>query len=109
MKKLWILFLIPVIFLTFCRKDGHRVKTSKGKVIWEGSYNDGGCGFYLTIQNVKYKPVNEDFLDSTYMTGEEIDVKVKYEILERQLIYMCGKYSDSIHTNAIEILELNKI
>lgn len=61
------------------------------RVIWQGDYQIDGCGFFVKIDSVEYKPINESFFDSTFQTLNDTLVEMKYKDLRREITSQCGE------------------
>ncbi len=83
------------------------VQTKEAILSWEGEYAADGCGFFIEIDNKKYKPENEDVINNQFKTTENIKVKIRFKYLNRPIKYNCGLSSHE--TDGIKVLSIEKI
>lgn len=102
-----IAFLIIVFLLgsiSSCEIENTSSTTNDAILIWQGEYNQNGCGFILIIDKVEYKPRNEDFIDSRFKASGQINVTVEYILLNEIIQYQCGGNPQVEERESIDIL-----
>jgi hypothetical protein len=106
MKKyiLYILFLIPLLFLS-CDKE-NEIHTDNGVLDWDGEYEVDGCGFFIIIDDNTYKPVNESIIPDSLKKDELTNIKVEYYIQKDPVELFCYDSPDIILSDAIEIISI---
>ncbi|MCK9207292.1 MAG: hypothetical protein M0P66_09300 [Salinivirgaceae bacterium] len=95
-----------VLISNSCKKDSENLK-SEGLLTWTGEYEVDGCGFFITINEHKYKPENESMIDKSYKSGT-ISVIVEYQLLDKQIQSACGDLPTPTLTDAIELISIKK-
>ncbi len=83
------------------------VLTSEATLIWTGDYEVDGCGFIIVIDQVEYKPINEDFIAEELKDGET-EVTLTYIHLTDQIEKFCGDKPDPFIFEAIRVLSVIK-
>ena len=110
MKNLKVLVLIVLVgFLFSCNKNSSNEEYGKKEaiLIWTGDYAVDGCGFFLQINNHKYKPENESIIDNSFKTGSTL-VIAEYQILNKQISSACGDLPYATLTDGIRIISITK-
>lgn len=78
---------------------------------WTGEYEVDGCGFFVDIDSVRYKPQNEDFIDDSFKRSASpngIEVVVKYKKLAIEKAFYCGDVPEPQVTLWIEVFSLKR-
>ena len=111
MKKLFfVLFLIVIGFLTLsCEDKNEIIVEPNATLIWTGDYAVDGCGFFVEIDSVEYKPENEEIIPPAFKVDYPLSVSVQYIDLLYDLDYYCGDSPDSKKAKAIKLtfMDLN--
>lgn len=105
-----ILKVIPfflIIFILNCEEGNEVIYEPNAKLIWTGEYDVDGCGFFVEIDSVQYKPENEAILPPQYRTVEPLDVTVQYIDLLYEIEYYCGDSPDAKMARAITLTSLD--
>ena len=103
-----ILLLLVAIFFTIACDDGNEVLIEpNAKLIWTGNYDVDGCGFFVEIDSVLYKPENEGILPPEYRTDNPLDVTVQYIDLLYEIEYSCGDLPDVQKSKAIKLTSMD--
>ena len=105
-----ILKLVPyflMIFILGCDEGNEVIYAPDAKLIWTGEYDVDGCGFFVEIDSVQYKPENEAILPPQYRTDEPLDVTVQYIDLLYEIEYYCGDSPDVKKARAITLTSLD--
>ncbi|MCD4682950.1 MAG: hypothetical protein K8R86_06680 [Bacteroidales bacterium] len=109
MRYIANILLIVFSLLLSCDKDeASSILISKATIKWS-DYAVDGCGFFITINEHKYKPENESNIDESFKTGEEIQVLVKYIKLNSQIGLSCGDSPWGIYFDGIVIISIKSI
>jgi len=109
--KLISIFVIYLTAFTIsCDEKNEVFLEPDAKLIWTGKYDNGGCGFYVEIDSVLYKPENEGILPPEYQISDTINVSVQYIDLLYEMEYLCGDTPRELKTKAIKLkaLDLNQ-
>jgi len=101
-----ILFLLVIFISISCDKKNDYI-TSEGILTWTGDYSVDGCGFFITINNHKYKPIDESKIDNNFKS-ENITVTVEYENVNNKVEKHCGDLSSPTITDGINIISIKK-
>jgi hypothetical protein len=106
-----IIFLIMaflLISISSCEIENGTVETRDAILIWQGEYNQNGCGFILIMDKVEYKPRNEVFIDSRFKIAGQISVTVEYIILNEIIQYRCGGNPQVEERESIDVLSVRE-
>ncbi len=112
MKKIYIYLAIVItsILLFACEEGNEVISNSDAKLVWTGSYDVDGCGFFIQVDSVMYKPENEGIIPPAYKKSEPLSINVQYIDLLYDIEYYCGDKPDKRMSKAIKLtyLELNE-
>lgn len=112
MKKIYIylVILIASIILISCEEGNEVISKSDAKLVWTGSYEVDGCGFFIEVDSIMYKPENEGIIPPAYKKSEPLSITVQYIDLLYDIEYYCGDLPDKSKSKAIKLtyLELNE-
>jgi len=104
MKKYFIkstgLLFITLLLLNSCRKDEIKTIIDEATIIYDGNPAVDGCGYFLSIKEVKYKPIE---LTSVFSVDGLI-VNVEYQLLDAQ--WSCNWQENKY--NQIKIINISK-
>lgn len=109
MKQIKIfLKLILLSFLFIACEEGNEVLINPdAKLIWTGSYDVDGCGFFVEMDSILYKPENEGILSPLFQRSEPISVTVQYIDLLYDIEYYCGDSPKPQKSKAIKLTSLD--
>lgn len=93
---------------TSCQKNDPRVIESHAVLKFRGDYEVDGCGFFIVIGSIEYKPENESFIDASLKTSEDVPVIVQYEKSDKELKSFCEWGVPKIN-QAIKIISIKRI
>ncbi|PID57968.1 MAG: hypothetical protein CR986_08625 [Ignavibacteriae bacterium] len=95
MKKnyLKILFFFAAFLVISCNEGNEVLIEPNAKLVWKGDFDNGGCGFFIQIDTVLYKPINEAILSYKYQLDKPLDCIVYYIDLMYEQEFNCN--SDS--------------
>ncbi|MFZ1255017.1 MAG: hypothetical protein WAR77_01630 [Saprospiraceae bacterium] len=104
----YIGFISMLIFLSCDAKEDclHDLKAVV-KIRWTGDYAVDGCGYFIDIQNIGYKPINEDYIKNTYSILQDTIVHMRYFDLKNSKLVMCGFVQAKIYPT-LEVLDIYK-
>ena len=107
-----LLILIPIFCLILScsyNVENNPNLTADAVLTWTGEYEVDGCGFFIIINEHKYKSENESIIDDSYKISGETTVKVEYEILNKTIESWCGDLPYTTKTDGIKIISIRKI
>ena len=107
MKQLALLLTWPLFALS-CDDEllvTEMVDFNAVAIIWTGEYEKDGCGFFVEIDSVRHKPVNEDFFTAAYQVAGDTSVEMKYRNLNKEIMSQCGE-GPPFKINGIEVLDI---
>jgi len=109
MLKIRILILVCALgFFLSCKKSNDSSNLKSDAVLtWTGDYAVDGCGFFITINEHKYKPENESIIDSNFKSGSS-NVIVEYQLSNRKIETACGDLPTSTMIDGIKIISIKK-
>ena len=84
---------------------------STALLTWTGEYEVDGCGFFITIDSVQYKPNNEDSIDDRFKDSSSpggFAVIIEYKPLEIEKAFHCGDAPEPQIYPWIEVLSLQR-
>ena len=95
MKRLTLL-IYCALFVISCNSEPPEPKAeivdfTSVKVIWTGEYEVDGCGFFVEVDSIRYKPTNEDFLNADFQILNDTIVEMRYLDLNRKITSQCGE------------------
>ena len=104
---------IAAFLLISCRKENIQspddsIQTEEGIIQWEGAYEVDGCGYFIIIDGIKYKPANESDINDEFKSGNRMNVRVQFE-RQGQITYQCGDLPYAIKAEGIKIITIEKI
>ena len=112
MKKNIITFfaILSIVFVLSCEEENEVIITADANLIWTGDYDVDGCGFFVEIDSVEYKPENEGIIPPEYRTNDTLSIVVQYIDLLYEIEYNCGDLPEPQKSKAIELksIDLNE-
>jgi hypothetical protein len=109
MKFLKITFAIVLLLypLIGCEEGNEIIVDPSAKLIWTGDYEVDGCGFFIEIDTVQYKPINEGIIPPEYKRVEPISITVQYIDLLYETEYYCGDLPNPQKTRALKLTSID--
>lgn len=109
MKKilLFIFILLVLVFSSACEEGNDVIFEQDAKLIWTGEYDVDGCGFFIEIDTIQYKPENEGIIPPEYKKSEPLEVTVQYIDLLYEIEYSCGDLPDPQKSKAIKLTSID--
>jgi hypothetical protein len=77
-------------------------------LIWQGEYDVDGCGFFVEIENKRYKPQNESFIGDEFKTDTTF-VLIGFIYLDREIEYWCGDLPFVSKKDGIKVFSIKKM
>jgi hypothetical protein len=107
-RKLVLLVVVGCVFVA-CKKEND-ILEKNATLVWKGDYALDGCGFFIKIGLKEYKSANESIIDDSYKTSaQNMPVKVKYKLLNKNIKYHCGISPTPMkNVGEIEIISIKK-
>jgi hypothetical protein len=101
--------LLTFVSLISCSDDNEVMYEKNAILKWTGDYDVDGCGFFIEIDSVDYKPENEGIISKEYKVNESLSVTVQYIDLLYDIEYYCGDSPNKQKAKAIKLtfLDLN--
>jgi len=109
MQKIIYLIMSFLLFsISSCEIENSTSVTKDAILIWQGEYNQNGCGFILIIDKVEYKPRNEVFIDNRFKISGQINVTVEYILLNEIIQYRCGGNPNLEERESLDVLSVRE-
>lgn len=109
MKQI-LLLLISIFFfiaLISCEK-GNEVNYERDAILtWTGEYDVDGCGFFVEIDSIQYKPENEGIIPKAFKTTDTLKVTIQYIDVLYEIEYYCGDLPEGQKSKAIKLLSID--
>ena len=109
--RLLISLAITLLFFSLgCEEQNEIIYEPDARLIWTGTIDEGGCGFYIQIDSTLYKPENEHILPPEYRLPDTLNVSVQFIDLLYEMEYSCGDPLSEQKTKAVKLtaLDLNQ-
>ncbi|MFZ1292344.1 MAG: hypothetical protein WAR79_19780 [Melioribacteraceae bacterium] len=100
-------FLILGIFSISCDEKNEVVFEPEATLIWSGDYDNGGCGFFIEIDSVLYKPENEGIIPPAFKVDRNLSTTIQYIDLMYEIETDCNLESYSVKANAIKLTSMD--
>ena len=101
-----LVFLISTVFLYSCDEENEVIIEPDAKLIWTGSYDTDGCGFFIEIDSIRYKPQNEGIIPPQFRRSQPLSITVQYIDLLSDIKYFCGDMPDEQKSKAIKLTQI---
>lgn len=109
MKRIaYYLVFFMLVGISSCEIENNTSTTRDAILMWQGEYNQNGCGFIFIIDNVEYKPRNEIFIDNRFKISGKINVTVEYILLNEIIQYRCGGNPQVEERESIDVLSVRE-
>ncbi|MCW8850125.1 MAG: hypothetical protein OQJ81_09135 [Melioribacteraceae bacterium] len=109
-----IKFIFSLLFIVFaaiaCEEGNDVIYVSDAKLVWTGKYDNGGCGYFIEVDSIMYKPENEGIIPPDYRKAEPLSITVQYIELQYEIEYYCGDTPNPQKSEAIKLtyMDLNE-
>lgn len=104
------ILLLLLFFVITCDEKNEVIVKSNAKLIWTGSYDNGGCGFFIETDSILYKPENEGIISPSFRVNRNLSVSVQFIDLFYKIETDCQVDSIPQKANAIKLtyMDLNE-
>lgn len=107
MKRIiYLILMFFIVAISSCEIENSTSVTKTAILIWQGEYNQNGCGFILIIDKVEYKPRNEIFIDKRFKVAGQLNVTVEYILLNEIIQFRCGGNPQTEERESIDVLSV---
>lgn len=80
-----------------CQEDGAEIQQkSTARLVWTGDPAADGCGFFVQVGDVEFKPENENIIPETFKQYNVSKVIITYSHAGQRVRYSCGFASDAM-------------
>lgn len=100
------LLLLSILFIS-CEEGNEVLINPDAKLIWTGSFDVDGCGFFVEMDSTLYKPENEGIISPLFQRDEPISVTVQYIDLLYEIEYYCGDSPEPQKSKAIKLTSMD--
>jgi hypothetical protein len=107
LRKFTLLISLVLILIIACDEGNDIIVESNAKLIWTGNYDVDGCGFFVEIDSIHYKPENEGIIPPEYRTSEPLSITVQYIDLLYEIEYNCGDLPEAQKSKAIKLTSMD--
>ena len=97
-----------IAFVTSCEIENNTSTTKEAILIWQGEYNQNGCGFLFIIDGIEYKPRNEVYIDNRFKVSGQLKVNVEFILLNEIIQYKCGGNPQAEERESIDVLSVRE-
>ncbi len=107
MKNFIVFFLLSTLFvLISCQEPSDVIYDDNAAILWTGEYDVDGCGFFVELDSVKYKPESESVISPYFKKATRTNVIVQYIDLHYDKEYYCA---DSQKPKTIGVVKIISI
>ncbi len=100
-------FLIVSLFVLSC-EEGNQVNYERSAILkWTGEFDVDGCGFFVEIDSINYKPENEEIIPPAFKKDSPLSVTVQYIDLLYEIEYSCGDLPEAQKVDAIKLISID--
>ncbi|MBK7104735.1 MAG: hypothetical protein IPH62_05575 [Ignavibacteriae bacterium] len=107
LKIILYLFVILGIFTISCDEKNEVVFEPTATLIWTGDYDIDGCGFFIEIDSVLYKPENEGIIPPAFKIERNLSVTIQYIDLFYEIETDCTLETYPPKANAIKLTSMD--
>jgi hypothetical protein len=113
-KNLTDIFLLFQLIAFSCDKAVEplvlkTIETRHVEISWKGNHNVDGCGFFIFIDQVRHKAVNEEIIGTEFMVDSLVSAEIYYEYLGKKKLLLCGDSPAPEEIYAIKIYSIVKL
>lgn len=104
------ILLLLLFFVITCDEKNEVIVKPNAKLIWTGSYDNGGCGFFIEADSILYKPENEGIISPSFKVSRNLSVAIQFIDLFYKIETNCQIDSIPQKANAIKLtyMDLNE-
>ena len=108
MKKYLLvgIIIVSALIINSCDEGNEVSYARNAKLIWTGDYEVDGCGFFVEIDSIKYKPENEEIIPPDFKSYDTLTVTLQYLDLHHEIETYCFSPTP-IMEKAIEIISID--
>ena len=108
--KIVLSLLFIVLTAISCDEGNDVIYVPDAKLVWTGHYNTDGCGFFIEVDSILYKPENEGIIPRDYKLTQPLSITVQYIDLQYDIEYYCGDTPNVQKSKAIKLtyMDLNE-
>jgi hypothetical protein len=107
-RSIYLIFSFILISISSCEIENSTSTTKDAILLWQGEYNQNGCGFVFIIDKVEYKPRNEVFIDNRFKIAGQINVTVEYILLNEIIQFKCGGNPNLEERESLDVLSVRE-
>ena len=109
MKNKIRIILVVFLFTTVaCQEPSNTIYEENATLIWTGEYEVDGCGFFVEIDSVQYKPQSESVVSPHFKERSRVNVTIQYLDLQYEIEYYCGDLPEAQKVGAIRVISLDE-
>ena len=83
---------------------------SEAILLFTGDYAADGCGYFIELDSIRYKPTEEDSIDSRFQElGLRAKVLIEYELPEILIGKYCGDVSEPTTAPGIRLISIKEL
>jgi len=101
-----VTILIFIIAFISCQEPNGTHYKRDATLIWTGEYEVGGCGFFVEVDSIRYKPESESVISPHFKKKSATSITLQYLNLYYKTEYFCG---DSPNAQKIDIIKIISI
>jgi len=99
---------IFVFIFAACQEQSDTLYEENAILIWTGEYEVDGCGFFVEIDSVQYKPQSESVVSPHFKERNRVNVTIQYLDLQYDIEYYCDDLPEAQKVGAIRIISLDE-
>lgn len=107
MRNKIMLEVLISILLVSCKEENSDIEKSDAILKWTAPYEVDGCGFFVIMKGVEYKPENENFIDDSFKSTPESSVTVQFKHLNKSITSFC-EWGTPLENAAIEVESIKR-
>ena len=105
--KSLVFLLFLLLYVNSCDEGNEVIYENNAKLTWTGEYDVDGCGFFIEIDSVEFKPENENIIPPAFKVSGTLNVTVQYIDLLYDIEYSCGDLPEPKKSKAIKLTALD--
>ncbi len=105
MKPLIASILLVLLWIGCSKKDPLPFCTT-ATLSYSGSYAADGCGFWITIDDTRYKPTHEEAIPDSFKTSTVHTVTLNYFPADTLSTFQCGFSAPQQDVPTLEVVSI---
>lgn len=105
MKPLIASILLIVLWIG-CSKKQPEPPYDVATITYTGAYAADGCGFWITIDEKRYKPNNESAIPDSFKTSSSHTITLHYHLEQVLEEYQCGFTAPQEDVPTLEVVSI---